>query len=211
MLKSKLCYDQRSVGQSVLVSSTHLELTNRLLSAADLLMWDALTGERTGLSFTLAAGPRQRGQPWVRVPPSPYFTFSYSRLPQPGGPGPRIYIPQEQGRPVILPGTGFWINSSQKSHCDWRSVNQQGLMSSPSLSQVRVSWDSWPYFTVSDLRLPFSSPPTTRRVTVEVSDPVYAWVSELILTHHKGDVLVRPPLLRCFATLWFIMRRYNTK
>jgi hypothetical protein len=26
---------------------------------------------------------------------------------QPGGPGPRIYIPQEQGGPVILPGTGF--------------------------------------------------------------------------------------------------------
>jgi hypothetical protein len=35
-------------------------------------------------------------------------------------------------------------------------------------------WDpliSRPYFTVSDLRLPFSSPPTTRRVTVEVFDP----------------------------------------
>jgi hypothetical protein len=28
-----------------------------------------------------------------------------------------------------------------------------------------------PYFTVSDLRLPFLSPPTTRRVTVEVFDP----------------------------------------
>jgi hypothetical protein len=30
-----------------------------------------------------------------------------------------------------------------------------------SLSGVRVPWDSRPYFTVSDLRLPFSSPPTT--------------------------------------------------
>jgi hypothetical protein len=29
-----------------------------------------------------------------------------------------------------------------------------------SLSRVRVPRDSWPYFTVSDLRLPFSSPPT---------------------------------------------------
>jgi hypothetical protein len=38
-------------------------------------------------------------------------------------------------------------------------------------SPVRVPWDSRPYFTVSDLRLPFSSPPTTRRVTVEVFDP----------------------------------------
>jgi hypothetical protein len=40
-----------------------------------------------------------------------------------------------------------------------------------SLSRVRVPWDSWPYFTVSDLRLLFSSPPTTRRVTVEVFEP----------------------------------------
>jgi hypothetical protein len=40
-----------------------------------------------------------------------------------------------------------------------------------SLSRVLVPWDLRPYFTVSDLRLPFLSPPTTRRVTVEVFDP----------------------------------------
>jgi hypothetical protein len=40
-----------------------------------------------------------------------------------------------------------------------------------SLSRVLVPWDLRPYFTVSELRLPFSSPPTTRRVTVEVFDP----------------------------------------
>jgi hypothetical protein len=39
------------------------------------------------------------------------------------------------------------------------------------LSLVRVPWVSRPYFTVSHLRLSFSSPPTTRRVTVEVFDP----------------------------------------
>jgi hypothetical protein len=33
----------------------------------------------------------------------------FLRLPQPGGPGPRIYIPQEQGGPVIPPGTGFLL------------------------------------------------------------------------------------------------------
>jgi hypothetical protein len=32
---------------------------------------------------------------------------SHLRLPQPGGPDPRIHIPQEQGGPVILPDTGF--------------------------------------------------------------------------------------------------------
>jgi hypothetical protein len=31
----------------------------------------------------------------------------FLRLPQPGRPGPHIYIPQEQGGPVIPPGTGF--------------------------------------------------------------------------------------------------------
>jgi hypothetical protein len=63
-------------------------------------MWGALSDEMTGLSFTIAADPRQR------------------------------------------------------SH-----------------SRVRVPWDSRPHFTGSDSRLPFSSPPTTRRATVEV-DPV---------------------------------------
>jgi hypothetical protein len=48
-----------------------------------------------------------------------------------------------------------------------------------SLSRVRVLWDSRPYFTVSDLRLHFSSPPTTRRVTVEVFDPASTRVYNL--------------------------------
>jgi hypothetical protein len=33
--------------------------------------------------------------------------LSHLRLPQPGGPGSRIYVPQEQGGPVIPAGTGF--------------------------------------------------------------------------------------------------------
>jgi hypothetical protein len=57
-----------------------------------------------GLSFTIAAGPRERNHSQVRVPWDSwtYFSVSDSRLPQPGGPGPRIYIPQEQGGPVRL-------------------------------------------------------------------------------------------------------------
>jgi hypothetical protein len=81
------------------------------MTVAGLLMWGALSDERTGLTFTIAAGPRQR------------------------------------------------------SHF-----------------QVRVPWDSWPYFTVSDWRLPFSSPPTARRVTVEVFDPAStreSWSNQL--------------------------------
>jgi hypothetical protein len=35
-----------------------------------------------------------------------HILLSHLRLPHSGGPGPRIYIPQEQGGPVIPPGTG---------------------------------------------------------------------------------------------------------
>jgi hypothetical protein len=68
-----------------------------------------LSDEWMGLSFTTAAGPRQRSHSQVRVPRDswPYFTVSDSRLPQPGGPSPRIYILQEQGGPVIPRSTGF--------------------------------------------------------------------------------------------------------
>jgi hypothetical protein len=62
-----------------------------------------------GLSFTIAICPRQHSHSQVRVPQDslPHFTVSDSRPLQPGGPGPRIYIPQEQSGPVIPPRTGF--------------------------------------------------------------------------------------------------------
>jgi hypothetical protein len=36
-----------------------------------------------------------------------HILLSHLRLPQPEGPGSRIYIPQEQGSPVMPLGTGF--------------------------------------------------------------------------------------------------------
>jgi hypothetical protein len=64
-----------------------------------------LSDETMGQSFTIAAGPRQRSHSQIQIPRTswPYFSVSDSRLPQPGGPGPRIYIPQEQGGPVVPP------------------------------------------------------------------------------------------------------------
>jgi hypothetical protein len=61
------------------------------------------------LSFTVAAGLRQRSHSQARVPRNSwsYFTVSISRFLQPGGPSPRIYIPQEQGGPVTPPSTEF--------------------------------------------------------------------------------------------------------
>jgi hypothetical protein len=74
-----------------------------------LWMWGVLSDGRTGLSFTITAGPRQSSHSWVRVPRDSclYFTVSDSRLPQPGWSSTRIYITQEQRGPVIPPGIGF--------------------------------------------------------------------------------------------------------
>jgi hypothetical protein len=91
-------------------------------TVAGLLMWGALSDERTGLSFTIAAGPRQRSLSRVPVPWDswPYFTVSDSRrLPQPGGPRPRIYIPQEQ----VGPGTGFPFHRLRLAGLRWRYSN----------------------------------------------------------------------------------------
>jgi hypothetical protein len=44
-----------------------------------------------------------------------------------------------------------------------------------SLSRVQVTWNSRPYFTVSDSRLPFSSPPT-RRIQSESQDDSTHWL-----------------------------------
>jgi hypothetical protein len=62
-LKSELCYDQRSVSQSVLVSS-HIWGPRPDFcychTVAGLFMWGTLSDERTGLSFTIADGSCQR-------------------------------------------------------------------------------------------------------------------------------------------------------
>jgi hypothetical protein len=62
-----------------------------------------------GLLFTIAAGLCHCSHSQVRGPWDSwaYFTVSDSRLPQTGRPGPCIYVPQEQGGPIIPRGTGF--------------------------------------------------------------------------------------------------------
>jgi hypothetical protein len=69
-----------------------------------------------------------------------------------------------------------------------------------SLSRVRVPWDSRPYFTVSDLRLPFSSPPTTHRVKLEVFDPASTrfsprYIAPARTTQKTSLLLLRVPSL----------------
>jgi hypothetical protein len=60
---------------------------------------------------------------------------SHLRLPQPGGPGSRIYIPQEQGDPVIPPGTELLYGECRSRSrsfftTDSQSVSQYVLVSS---------------------------------------------------------------------------------
>jgi hypothetical protein len=71
------------------------------LKVAILFLWGALSDERTGLQFAVQSlnGP-SRAEP---------ITIIYCLIwdPQPIGLGSHIYIPQERGGPVILPGTGL--------------------------------------------------------------------------------------------------------
>jgi hypothetical protein len=92
----------------------------------------------------------------------PHFTVSDSRLPKPGGPSPRIYIPPRTGWPGYTPR--YWV--------------------------------------------PFSSPPTTRKATVEVFDPASTQDSPhksiksmyiLYVSFHKR--------IRC----WVTETKYNRK
>jgi hypothetical protein len=56
-------------------------------------------------------------------------------------------------------GLSLWQeNGSTVYNCCWPSPGRH--------SRVRVRWDSRPYFTLSDSRLPFPSPPTAHRTAL---------------------------------------------
>jgi hypothetical protein len=124
-------------------------------------MWGALSDERTGLSFRIAAGPRQRSHSRLRVPRNswPYFAVSDSRFPQPGGPGPRICRPQEQGGPVIPPCTGFpfhcllrfaglswsYWNPPPRGILQLNQSQNQSYSTTGGLPQISSSWRQAPW------------------------------------------------------------------
>jgi hypothetical protein len=127
-------------------------------------MCDSLSGERTGLPFTIAAGPRQRCRSSVKVPKDSwqYFTLSDSRLSQPSVPGPRIYIPPEQGVPVIPPGTGFPFRRFQPLEgLRWRNSNPppRGVLSIPTSLPNYVKVKIMPRPTVQSANLSWNKAP----------------------------------------------------
>jgi hypothetical protein len=76
--------------------------------------------------------------------------------------------------------------------------------------RVQLPWDSWPYFTISDPRLRFCSPPTTRRATVEVFDPASIRQSDLTWFHESTPFFItfrepcRSHLLRGFYSAVYV-------
>jgi hypothetical protein len=66
-----------------------------------------------------------------------YILLSHLRLSQPGGPGPPIYITQEQDSSVTPPGTGFNFVASYDSQGYGGSI----LISTKSQSQSHVMTD----------------------------------------------------------------------
>jgi hypothetical protein len=103
-------------GQSVLVSSPNLGPMVRFLLLSDIWglpvegcpLWreDGSVIYSIQFAVTLRSKSHRTHYHILLSHLRPYVTVSYETL-QPGGPGPGIYIPQEQGSPVIHPGTGF--------------------------------------------------------------------------------------------------------
>jgi hypothetical protein len=114
LLKLNLIYDRQSVGQFVLVSGAHLgPVTNLSFSFRQLRLCYFVApfltrGRVCNLLVQLLLGPTRAatlGSKSLRT--HGHILLSHLRLPQPGGPGSRIYIPKEQGGPDISPGSAF--------------------------------------------------------------------------------------------------------
>jgi hypothetical protein len=114
----------------------------------------------TGLSFTIAAGPRRRSHSRVLVPRDswPYFTVSDSKIPQPGGLGTRIYIPPDQGGPLYPQAQGSLFVVSYNSQCyggGIRNRSHTGELTIQSQSYVTtddqspsLSWNKVPFWSL---------------------------------------------------------------
>jgi hypothetical protein len=116
-LKLKLIYDRQSVGQSVLVSGTHLGPATNFFFLLEIFIGQLWVCYFVAPSLTRGwvcnllyncfwSLPEQSLLSQISAELS-HILLSYLRLPQPGGLGPCIYIPQEQDGPVIPLGTGF--------------------------------------------------------------------------------------------------------
>jgi hypothetical protein len=74
-----------------------------------------------------------------------HILLCHLRLPQPGGPGSRIYIPKEQGGSVIPPGAGFTLcRLLQLAGLQWRYYNPSHYLEGqvPVYIALGIGWSS---------------------------------------------------------------------
>jgi hypothetical protein len=150
--KSKLLYDLRSVCQSVSMfwCRAHSGTCDQIL----LLVWRLLS---ESCCFVSMGRPlwREDGSSvcgaiikWsVSRRTRNHTLLSHLRLPQPGEPDFRIYIPQEQGGPVISPGTGFPLNHLLRAAgLQWRYFNPRPHEETSLWYKTSYSYESsWHY------------------------------------------------------------------
>jgi hypothetical protein len=113
-------------GQSVLVSSTRQGLRPDFYycqTVAGLLMWCAVSDEKTCLSFTIAASPRQRSHFWVWVPRDSWPHFIDSPPPTWRARSPYLYPPRTGWPSYYAPGTGFPFRHLWLAGSRWRFPN----------------------------------------------------------------------------------------
>jgi hypothetical protein len=170
-----------------LVSGTHLGLTTRFLLLCRI--WDSKIWSQV---------------PWDSNPRMTALTESLqsnSKL--------KLQCGCRSGKQIVMVSSPIWGSWPDIYYCltvtvlflwgalfDERTLLSFVYAAGPhqrGLSRVRVTWISRPYFTVSVFRLPFSSPPTTRRVTVEVFDLASTRVSAALPAS-------RLPIYRCFCS-----------
>jgi hypothetical protein len=157
-MKLKLYYDRQSVGQSVLVSGSHLGPMTRFLLSLWWLrvfyMEHPLWREDWSVSYcTVPSGPCQSSHSWVEVPQNsrPYFIVSSETPPTWRTKSPYLYPPRtgvaqlypralgslfvasydSQGGILTRLHTGFLYGSKSKSHYHRQLVDQSVLVSGP--------------------------------------------------------------------------------
>jgi hypothetical protein len=122
--KSKLYYDRQSVGQSILLSGTHLgPATNFSHSLFDYFCWQfpicwcgapSLTRSRIcTLQFLLGIASAAFLRSESHGIHEQSLLFLFLRLPQPGGPGSCICFLQEQISRIIPSGIGYRFSSGR--------------------------------------------------------------------------------------------------
>jgi hypothetical protein len=124
--ESELLYDWRFTANQLVLGTSPFRLTTSIffqLNTCGQSWCNILSNERMGLSFTIAAGPRQRSHSRVWLMTT-FYCLRFETCPTWRARSPYLYHPG-RGWPTYIPR--HWV--------------------------------------------PFSSPPTTRRATVEVFDP----------------------------------------